>query len=77
MSELIQTKQDLIEYLTLKPIAGKEPPKSVYVSTKLRKLVMTDETQGTFIHKGTVKSFEFICIGGGVYTASIKDKHKD
>ena len=73
MSELIQTKQDLIEYLTTKQTASKKPPVSVNVSTKLRRLVLTGETQGKFIHKGAVKRFEFEGIGGGVYVATIAD----
>lgn len=73
MSELIQNKAELISYLTTKQIASKEPPKSVNVTTKLRRIVMTDEMQGKFIHKGSSKTFEFKSVGGGVYVASIKD----
>lgn len=74
MSELIQTKEDLISYLTTKKIASKCPPVSVNVTAKLRKIVLTDENQGRFIHCGAVKEFEFKSISGGVYVASIKSK---
>ena len=71
MNALIQTKEDLIEYLTTKQIASKFPPDKVYVTSNLRKIVMTDAQQGKFIHKGRVKKFIFKSIGGGVYEASI------
>ena len=71
MTELIQSREDLIFYLTNKQIASKEPPKSVNVTTRLRRVIMTDEMQGRFIHKGTSKLFEFKSVGGGVYQASI------
>jgi hypothetical protein len=73
VSELIRTKEELISYLTTRQIASKEPPKSVNVTTGLRKLVLTDERQGTFISKGCVREFEFKSLGGGVYLASIKE----
>lgn len=73
MNELIQSKEDLISYLTSKQICSKSPPKSALVSTRLRRIVMTDELQGKFIFKGSVKRFEFKSIGGGVYEASIGD----
>ena len=73
MSELIRTKEELISYLTTKQIASKEPPKTVNVSTGLRKSVLTGERQGTFISKGCVREFEFKNLGGGVYLASIKE----
>ena len=76
MSELIQTKEDLVSYLTTKQIASKEPQKQVNVSTKLRRLILTDELQGKFIHKGAVKKFGFKSIGGGVYTAFIEERNK-
>lgn len=76
MSELIQTKEDLISYLTTKQIASKEPPKTVNVSTKLRKLILTDEMQGKFINNGCVKKFGFKSIGGGVYSAFIEELSK-
>lgn len=72
MSELIRNKQDLIWYLTTKQIAGKNPPEYVNVTSALRKSVLTDETQGTFIHKGRHREFDFKNLGGGVYRASIK-----
>lgn len=74
MSELIRNKQDLIWYLTTKKIASKNPPEYVNVTTALRKSVLTDETQGFFIHKGQHREFEFKSMGGGVYRASIKEK---
>ena len=74
MTELIQTKQDLIDYLTTKQIASKEPPKSVNVTTRLRRIVMTDELQGRFIHRGLSKRFIFKSLGGGVYSAEIETK---
>jgi hypothetical protein len=73
MTELIQTKSELIDYLTTKRIASKEPPKSVNVTTSIRKLIMTDEMQGEFIHNGRSKRFEFKNLGGGVWSASIAD----
>ena len=72
MGELIKSKQDLIDYLTSKQVASKEPPKSVYVTAALRRLIMTDEKQGRFVHKGRVKRFEFKNLGGGVYLAEIE-----
>ena len=72
MSELIENKEDLISYLTTKQIASKEPPKSVNVSTRLRRVVMTDEMQGRFVYKGSIREFVFSNLGGGVYSASIK-----
>ena len=74
MTDLIQNKQDLIDYLTIKQIASKEPPKTVNVTTKLRRIVMTDELQGKFIHKGVSKRFVFKSLGGGVYSAEIETK---
>jgi hypothetical protein len=71
VTELIQNKADLIAYLTTKKLARKEPPKSVNVTASLRKLIMTDENQGRFVHNGLVKEFQFKSIGGGVYMASI------
>lgn len=71
-NELIQTKEDLIHYLTTKRIASKFPPEYVYVSTKLRKLVLTDPQQGNFIHQGKHKCFDFENFGGGVYIARIR-----
>ena len=73
MSELIQSKEDLIQYLTTKRIASKSPPESVNVTTKLRRVVMTDESQGKFVHKGRVRQFVFKSLGGGVYSASINE----
>lgn len=72
MTELIKNKDDLISYLTVKKIASKEPPKSVNVTTRLRREVMTDDMQGSFIHNGRHRKFEFKSLGGGVYSASIK-----
>lgn len=72
MSELIRHKQDLIEYLTTKRIASKNPPEHVNVTSALRKSVLTDEMQGFFIYKGRHTEFDFKNLGGGVYRASIK-----
>lgn len=77
MSELIQSKEDLVYYLTAKKIASKNPPERVNVTSALRKIVMTDERQGSFIHNGTCKSFEFKSLGGGVYSASIKQPNNN
>jgi hypothetical protein len=74
MSDLITTKAELISYLTTKQIASKEPPKFVFVKTKVRADIMTDETQGTFIHKGRVMRFNFESVGGGVWKASISSR---
>lgn len=74
MSELIRHKQDLIEYLTTKRIASKNPPKHVNVTSSLRKSVLTDEMQGFFVHEGRHREFEFKSMGGGVYQAKIKEK---
>ncbi len=71
MTELIKTREDLISYLTTKKIASKNPPQSVIVTTKLRRLIMTDENQGRFIHKGMHMRFGFESLGGGVYKAFI------
>lgn len=71
MSELITSKEDLVRYLTTKKIASSEPPRSVMVTSILRRKVLTDERQGRFIHKGRWYEFEFKSIGGGVYVASI------
>lgn len=71
MTTLIKTKEDLIHYLTTKRIASKNPPESVYVTTKLRAAILTDERQGEFTHNGTVKRFSFKNFGGGVYIATI------
>ena len=73
VAELIQTKSDLISYLTTKQIASKNPPINVNVTTALRKMVLTDNDQGRFINNGESKTIEFKSIGGGVYVASIKD----
>ena len=72
MSELIQTKECLVHYLTTKQIASKYPPKSANVTSRLRKLVMTDDLQGKFSHNGKVKKLKFDSLGGGVYAASIE-----
>lgn len=74
MTELIKNKEDLVSYLTTKKICSKYPPKSVMVTTKLRKEVLTDELQGKFIHNGLVRDLCFEGIGGGVYKAYIKIK---
>lgn len=71
--ELIRDKADLIGYLTTKRIASKNPPSSVNVTTKIRREIMTDEVQGSFIYKGMVRHFEFKNVGGGVYVAKIKE----
>jgi hypothetical protein len=70
-NELIKTKNDLIWYLTTKQVASKNPPEFAYVSTALRKNILTDEYQGKVIVSGTVKRFKFESIGGGVWKASI------
>jgi len=67
----------LISYLTTKKLASKSLPESVNVSTSLRKQIMTDEMQGKFIHKGTVKVFKFDSLGGGVYKAYIADLERN
>lgn len=72
MSELIRNKQDLISYLTTKKIASKNMPEYVNVTSQLRKSVLTDESQGSFIYKGRHTQFDFKNLGGGVYRASIK-----
>jgi hypothetical protein len=72
VADLIQSKGELISYLTTKQIANKYPPVSVNVTTALRKTILTDADQGRFINKGESKSIEFKSIGGGVYVASIK-----
>ena len=72
MGELIQSKQDLMEYLTTKQVASKHPPESVNVTTSLRRVVMTDEMQCKFIHKGEIRIFGFKSLGGGVYSAYIE-----
>ena len=72
MSELIQSKDDLITYLTTKALASNSPPISVNVTTKLRRDVMTDENQGRFSHDGKIKLLKFENAGGGVYIASIR-----
>lgn len=72
MEALIQTKEDLIHYLTSKRICNRNPPESVNVTSQLRKKVMTGDLQCRFIHKGRVREFEFKSLGGGVYSASIK-----
>lgn len=74
MCELIRHKQDLIEYLTTKRKASKNPPEHVNVTSALRKSVLTDELQGAFIYKGRHTEFDFENLGGGVYRASIKEK---
>ena len=68
---LVENKDDLIYHLTSKPIASSKPMKSVMVKAKVRANILTDEMQGTFIHKGSVKRFVFKSIGGGVYEALI------
>ena len=72
MSELIQNKEDLISYLTSKQLCRKTPPDSVNVTSRLRREVMTDETQGWFIVGGAHKKFKFENAGGGVFIASIQ-----
>lgn len=69
--ELIKNKDDLISYLTTKRIASKSPPSSVMVTTKLRRIVLTDVHQGAFILHGMHRNVEFKSIGGGVYKAFI------
>lgn len=77
MNTLIQTKEDLISYLTTKQITSKSPPTKVNVTTKLRRDVLTDELQGKFIQGGKVRQFKFKSIGGGVYEASISALIRD
>ena len=71
MTDLIQNKKELISYLTSNKLCSRKPPDSVNVSTKLRREVMTDETQGWFVIDGTHKKLKFENAGGGVYIASI------
>ena len=71
MNELIQSKEDLVEYLTRKKLASKSPPESANVTTKLRREIMTDVMQGGFFANGRHSMFHFKSIGGGVYVASI------
>ena len=73
MSELIQTKECLVHYLTTKKIASKYPPASVNVTSRLRRIVMTDEMQGAFSHNGRVDKLNFKSLGGGIYSASIEN----
>lgn len=70
-TELIQSKEDLISYLTTKKLASKSLPDSVNVSTRIRRIIMTDEMQGKFVHNGRVRMFKFESLGGGVYKAYI------
>jgi hypothetical protein len=72
MNELIQTRMELFSYLTTAQIASKNPPKSVNVSTLLRRQILTGPEQGKIIHNGTPKVFKFKSIGGGVYEASLE-----
>ena len=71
MSELIKNKQQLIDYLTNKKLCSNHPPKSVFVTSRLRREVMTDDSQCLFRDQGTWKKFAFKSAGGGVYEASI------
>lgn len=75
--DLIQNKEELIAHLTTKKIASKEPPNSVNVTARIRKIVMTDERQGKFSHNGKIEEFAFKNLGDGVYRASIKSINKE
>lgn len=77
MTEAVSTKEELINYLTTKPLAKKEPPNSVYVTGKVRKEILTDEQQGKFIYKGSVVMIGFKNLGGGVYEAYIEYNWRD
>lgn len=69
MNELIKTKEDLINYLTITPLASKAPPDFVYVTAKLRKEILIGPEQGRFCINGRYKNIEFCNMGDGVYCA--------
>jgi len=71
MDELIQSTEDLIEILTQKQLCSSELRKSVNVTSKLRRIVLTDVGQGRFIHNGIFHEFNFTNLGGGVYNVTI------
>jgi len=73
MPEFIQSKEELISYLTTKRLCRKTPPDSVNVTAKIRREVMTDEKQGRFVVDGSHKLLKFENAGGGVYIASIQE----
>lgn len=72
MSELIRNKEDLINWFNSREVCCKEKNKEAFVSTKLRKEVMTDPQQGKAVFDGTVKRFDFKNLGGGVWLVTLK-----
>lgn len=72
MDELIQNREDLIQWFNSKRICSKEKNKEVMVSTKIRKEVLTSYEQGTVIIGGEVKRFNFKSLSGGVWLVTLK-----
>ena len=69
--ELYKYFFDLSRKNTLNP-DGKQHKLEVFVSTKIRREVMTSVEQGEIVLDGQVKRFVFKSLGGGVYKASVQ-----
>ena len=67
MSDLINNEEELISWFLSKPLCSKELNKTAFVSTKVRRMVMTGVNQGRVTIDGVVKMFAFTSVGGGVY----------
>ena len=67
MSELINNEKELCDWFTSKQLCSNELNKQVFISTRVRKLILTGDNQGRVTIDGTVKMFVFKPVGGGVY----------
>jgi len=67
MSDLINNEEELSDWFLSKQLCSKELNKSAFVSTKVRRMVMTGVNQGKVTIDGVVKIFVFKSVGGGVY----------
>ena len=65
--ELINYEKGLFNWFTSKQLCNREYNKQVFVSTKIRKLIMTGDNQGRLTIDGVVKMYVFKSVGGGVY----------
>ena len=67
MKELINNEEELRNWFLSKELCSKELNKTAFVSTKVRRMVMTGMNQGKVTIDGRVKMYVFKSVGGGVY----------
>lgn len=77
--EIYKTEQDVREFFFLNlrnpnPVSLKRADQGIFVSSKVRKEILLGESQGKGIFEGTVRSFEFENVGGGVWKCKLNQK---